>query len=153
MPHVATPNSLPTTLKAKKLPVSSPTPSIAISFPANTNIIAFDACDSPYAFREFLQLLPHRFPSVSVGTEEFVHGWQMPKTRIYFVKPSFESHAQKLSSWLPSEQDVFDYNHQESAVMPERPNGPIAHMVVDPDRDLIIFLGNDYSDILKQLSK
>lgn len=132
-------------------PTPAPPP---VSLPAYTSVLLFDASDNPAAFREFQDLLAIYFPrTIIFDTYEFMNRWTMPRTRIYFVQPKYQTYAQQLSNWLPGVQDVFDYSHQENALMPERPNGPIANIVVADNRNLVIFLGNDYEEILALLRK
>ena len=123
--------------------------------PAGANLVVFDACRDPGAVLEFVQLMQKHCPQVTIDLKPFDGRWEMRRTRIYPRHAPLHAEASRLEKWMPGDQQIVPYDQQATThlddVPPGRPLGDRAQMEFGPERDLGIFLGNDYPGILQKL--
>ena len=115
-----------------------------------SNILILNACDLKSAHTTLRKFMGKVFPGVYIDDQ---YNWlargEIAKTRIYYIKGSFKEDAVNLEKWFPKEQYVIDYKNQSETAPPNQ----FPYNVVGLDgRDLVIFLGNDYRDILSLMN-
>ncbi len=124
--------------------------------PHETNFLLLNACDKDTAHAEIGRELRAVFPGSQVSEQYDWSGrWEMIKTRFYFSDVGFRLAAYELAGWFPGDQDVIDYKKQLSGDPPffsDRPRDRSGRMVdFRRDRDIVVFVGNDYQEILETL--
>jgi hypothetical protein len=70
----------------------------------------------------------------------------MQRTRIYYVQAEHSFDALQIARALPGTQDVINYAKQQTSFT-DKPGG-IRIVGIQPRRNLAVFLGADYPDIL-----
>ena len=125
-------------------------PQRAKIFGTARNVIIFNACKADSAHTELAEILGVMYP----GTRfDFQYNWTgrspLQRTRIYYMQAEHSFDASQIARALPGTQDVINYIKQQAASksLPDEPR-EIRIVGMQPHRNLAIFLGADYPDIL-----
>ncbi|MCW5202413.1 hypothetical protein VU12_05690 [Desulfobulbus sp. US4] len=111
----------------------------------NLNVLLFDATGDHRKFNIFLREFHREYPAYLIDSEfNWIEKDQnlMSKTLIFWQGKNNEKYAIQLEERLPGEQRIHDYL-----------DDPMGFFGLSKDRDIIIFLGNDWRSILRGLRK
>jgi len=100
----------------------------------NLNILVFNASDNNAIHRNFAKMLKNNFNISNISTElNWGQKYIMSNTLIFYQGQENKKNALALEKWLSGTQEIRDYD-----------NNPGAFYGFDKQRDLIIFVGEDY---------
>lgn len=123
-----------------QLDPDSPPP---VLLPENLNVLLFDAATDPNAYARVARALRHKYPGIAVQSNSaWVNRYEMESSLILFQGEKNRTYALQLSDWFPGPQEVRDYR--------AKPDGFFGF---SPERDLVIFVGNDWPSILEALGE
>ena len=111
------------------------------------NVLVFDATGNSRLFSSMVQILRTAIP---YGTIAAQFAWENKKwydtTRVMWQREENKTYAECILDWLPGEQlsDVY---------IPYRTTHGARYFGIDASRDLIIFVGWDYGNIIEAYEK
>jgi hypothetical protein len=130
-------------LGSESSPQSELHPPPSVLLPENLNVLVFDAANDPNAYTRFVRTLRREYPGIAVqSSSAWVNRYEMESSLIFYQGEDNRIYAFQLSDWFPGLQEVRDYQ--------AKPGGFFGF---SPERDLVIFLGNDWPGILQALGE
>lgn len=125
---------------------------LPVEFPDDSNILIFNACSDGIAHERLAEILKESCTVCQIDASyDWLNRWEMKWTRIYFLKKEFRIVAQEFINHFPGEQEVIDYNDQSDVYFTDCPWGHSRMVNINLNRDLVIFIGNDYEQVLSSL--
>ena len=106
----------------------------SVTLPVDLDVLIFNAAKDPQAHALFARAFLQNYPGVLVSSRsDWAQRYEMESSLILFQGQWNQRYADELAEWFPGSQEVLDYQ-----------NNLRGFFGVDPERDIIIFLGNDW---------
>jgi len=123
--------------------VSLSTNNIKPELPNNLNVLIFNASTDSDAHKIFAREFKREFTNIDIDIHlEWVDKYIMSSSLFLFIGIENEKYAYKLDNWFPMRQQIRDYI-----------NSPGGFFGFSHERDLIMFIGEDWKDMINQLRK
>jgi len=118
---------------------------LSFKLSSKINILIFNACKNNSAHNQLKDIMSNVFPDANIEAKyKWIKRYEMVKTKIFYIKNHFLLEALQLERWLPGNQSIINYQRQkEDEYDPDLKY----EMIGLENRDLVIFIGNDYRKI------
>lgn len=113
----------------------------SVRLPVDLNVLVFNAASDPEAHNFFVGDFLHEYPGLQLSSRShWAQRYEMESSMILFQGQQNKGYAHQLAEWFPGQQEVQDYQKD-----------PGGFFGFSSDRDLIVFIGNDWPIIRRIL--
>lgn len=115
----------------------------SVLLPVDLNVLVFNASEYTQAHTRFVHDFINELPGLRVeSSSQWAQRYEMESSLIFFQGKQNKKYALQLAEWFPGPQEAQDYQKD-----------PDGFFGFSPERDIIIFVGNDWRDLIRVLER